>query len=429
MTFPPPVATQIGCADPIGAQERAYLDALRSAQAYTVADDQLELQDAAGTTTLIFTLQAAEDAAPTSTDTADATATSSSADLDGSMWKLQKLQGKDLIEGTNVTLEFAGERASGYAGCNAYGGTYSAGDAGALSLVEISGTTRGCLAPEGVMEQESTYLETLTEVATYKVNGANLEIHNAAGDTILTFAPTQRFAMNPADLVGTQWRLRSFNGQDLPADTLYTLSFTSDRDASGSTGCRRYIATYEAQGDTLQLPNTEITAIDCMRPRSQGQEIDFLSGFTFGVQYRLSADQLEVFPVEGGTLVWEPLREDAAVTPKPTVWMLQGFVEGETTTPVPPGTTSTLSFDEDTLRAQGTLSGSTGCNTYRGSYTYGETFAIEPLATTRMACEPAVQEQEQRFLDLLQNVRTYSLDEQLLLQTQDGRGLIFAAQE
>jgi heat shock protein HslJ len=37
-------------------------------------------------------------------------------------------------------------------------------------------------------------------------------------------------------------------------------------------------------------------------------------------------------------------------------------------------------------------------------------------------------EQEQRFLDLLQNVRTYNLEEQLLLQTEDGRGLLFAAQ-
>jgi putative lipoprotein len=393
---------------------------------YSLNDERLELQDAAGTTTLIFAPQAQEDASPTSTETAEATAVTSP-DLDGSAWVLQKLQNKDLIESTNITLEFDGERASGYAGCNGYGGTYNAGD-NSLSLGDITATQRGCLAPEGVMEQESTYLETLTEIATYTLNGANLEITNAAGDTLLTFAPKERFAMNPGDLVGTQWRLRSFNGQDLPADTQYTLSFTSDRDASGSTGCRQYTAAYAAEGDSLRFPSTEMTAIDCMRPRSQGQEIDFLSGFTFGVQYRLSADQLEMFPVEGGTLVWEPLREDASTTQEATVWTLQGFAEGETTTPVPNGTTITLSFDEDTMGEQGTVSGSAGCNTYSADYTYAETLTMSSPVTTRIACEPDVMEQEQRFLDLLQNVRTYNLEEQLLLQTEDGRGLLFAAQ-
>jgi heat shock protein HslJ len=103
-------------------------------------------------------------------------------------------------------------------------------------------------------------------------------------------------------------------------------------------------------------------------------------------------------------------------------------VEGETTTPVPNGTTITLSFDEDTLGEQGTVSGSAGCNTYSADYTYAETLTMSSPVTTRIACEPDVMEQEQRFLDLLQNVRTYNLEEQLLLQTEDGRGLLFAAQ-
>lgn len=364
----------------------------------------------------------------TTTDTPNVTAaTPSSTTLDGSAWVLQKLQGKPLTEGTNITLKFAKGRVTGYAGCNAYNGTYTNGKANALTVSGITATQRKCSDQEGVDQQEATYLKTLSDLQTYQIAGNNLEIRTAAGDTQLSFTPRQRFAANPAALVSTQWQLRSFNGQDLPAGALYTLNFTSPHDASGSTGCQRYLATYEAEGDELRFTNTDTPSVDCMRPRSQGQEIDFVSSFTFGMQYRLSPDRLEMFPAEGGTLVWGPLKE-ADMAKKITVWTLQGFLENGITTPPTNGVTMTLQFDDDTLRPQGTLSGSAGCNTYHGGYTYKDTFTISPLATTRKACPPAVMDGERRFLDLLQKVRTYRLDEQLVLQTQDGRGLVFVVQ-
>ena len=60
------------------------------------------------------------------------------------------------------------------------------------------------------------------------------------------------------------------------------------------------------------------------------------------------------------------------------------------------GTTLTATFTADAV------SGSSGCNTYNGSYTLdGDALKIGPLATTRMACAPAIMDQETLFLAAL----------------------------
>jgi heat shock protein HslJ len=67
----------------------------------------------------------------------------------------------------------------------------------------------------------------------------------------------------------------------------------------------------------------------------------------------------------------------------------------------------TLAFAED-----GTVSGSTGCNTFSASVTIdGTSLEFGPLATTRMACtDPAVNEQEQAFLLAMEDVTSYTID-------------------
>lgn len=69
-------------------------------------------------------------------------------------------------------------------------------------------------------------------------------------------------------------------------------------------------------------------------------------------------------------------------------------------------TVMTLQFASD-----GTLSGSGGCNRFNGAFTaVGEDIAIEPLATTMMACEPAVMEQETLFLTALQGAKSFAVN-------------------
>ncbi|WP_322994156.1 META domain-containing protein [Castellaniella sp.] len=87
---------------------------------------------------------------------------------------------------------------------------------------------------------------------------------------------------------------------------------------------------------------------------------------------------------------------------------------------------------EMTLESDGRISGSGGCNRIMGQGKLdGETLTIGPLAGTRMACPPAVMEQEDRFLKTLEEVKGWRVEtEQQKLHLLDGAGetlLIFSA--
>jgi heat shock protein HslJ len=61
--------------------------------------------------------------------------------------------------------------------------------------------------------------------------------------------------------------------------------------------------------------------------------------------------------------------------------------------------------------ADGKISGSAGCNRYSGTYTVsGNNITIaSPLATTMMACEQAVMDQESAYLKALGDAKTYAV--------------------
>ena len=108
--------------------------------------------------------------------------------LEGSEWVLTSLNGNEPIAGSTVTLKFEKDQLGGSGGCNSYGGKYTVGSDGKLSVSEVVQTEMACMDPAGVMEQESQFGQTLTQAASFQMNGDNLEIKNAAGEIILVFA-------------------------------------------------------------------------------------------------------------------------------------------------------------------------------------------------------------------------------------------------
>jgi heat shock protein HslJ len=75
------------------------------------------------------------------------------------------------------------------------------------------------------------------------------------------------------------------------------------------------------------------------------------------------------------------------------------------------GSASTLQFEADNR-----ISGSTGCNRYFGHVFIGtEEFSVSGMGSTRMACVPALMEQESQFLDALQDARRYGISQTVLI--------------
>jgi len=112
--------------------------------------------------------------------------------LAGTEWELVTLKGKELIEGTAITLNFTDEYLGGQMGCNGYGGTPDTGKyrtiGGIFSLdFPFAVTVQLCADPEGIMEQEKTYIEALMNATHFQIVDNRLEFENKAGKTILIF--------------------------------------------------------------------------------------------------------------------------------------------------------------------------------------------------------------------------------------------------
>jgi heat shock protein HslJ len=100
-------------------------------------------------------------------------------------------------------------------------------------------------------------------------------------------------------------------------------------------------------------------------------------------------------------------------------WYLVSLQDANGSAPVVPGTMITAFFD-----GQGSVSGTSGCNDYRASYSSGgnTTLLVGPPTSTKRACTSpeGVMAQEARYLAALQAARLYSVDG--LLRLADVRG-------
>jgi len=84
--------------------------------------------------------------------------------LDGTEWQLVTLNRQAPLAGTVITARFSQGQISGSSGCNSYFGSYTLRGS-ALQIQGLGGTEMACLEPQGVMEQEQIFLQTLGEVA------------------------------------------------------------------------------------------------------------------------------------------------------------------------------------------------------------------------------------------------------------------------
>ncbi|WP_416666533.1 META domain-containing protein [Egbenema bharatensis] len=106
-------------------------------------------------------------------------------------------------------------------------------------------------------------------------------------------------------------------------------------------------------------------------------------------------------------------------------WRLVSITESATPTPMVPPQTTELTADFSGDR----ITGSGGCNRFMGGFTTaGEQLNVGPLATTFMACEAAVMDQEMRYLAALQGAQRYEVDDQgqlaIFYQTEQGTGIL-----
>lgn len=224
-------------------------------------------------------------------------------------------------------------------------------------------------------------------------------------------------------LEGGTWRLTALPGfaalDDLPRPP--TVRFASGQ-VAGFGGCNNYTGGYRLDGDRLTIERVASTMMACPEPASSVENA-FHRAFAGSFRIAVERDQLTATADSGAMLRFlrEPPPQLAGVEWKVTSYNnnRQAVVSVMGEPPI------TLSFKE------GQVSGSAGCNSFRGSYkTQGKNVEFGPLATTRRACAEPLMTQEQEFLAALASAVTWSIDGKVLdMHRADGERAIWAVAE
>jgi heat shock protein HslJ len=176
----PVVTSATDCPEALRAQEEAVIMALTTASTYKIEGDTLLISNPDNSQRAAF-----EKIAPLT--------------LEGTSWVLNAYndgQGAIVapIGGTQVTAEFeAGGNLSGSAGCKSYSATYEATE----QTIQISppvSTKMLCAQPEGVMDQETRYLQALEKATAYRNFGIALVLYDENEQPLKTYTSSSLIA-------------------------------------------------------------------------------------------------------------------------------------------------------------------------------------------------------------------------------------------
>ena len=386
--------------------------------------------------------RADEDAAKPAPEESTVSASPSRAQVDpalvGTEWLLTSLDGDELLPKTEITLEIDKEGAGGSSGCNLYGGEVDKMADGSFVWPGAGMTDIGCSG--GVARQETRYQNLLDEVEAYRIEGDRLEMMNGDGQTRLVFEQEVQWRSDPAKLVGTSWVLRSTDGEEPLRGSVPTVRFDSEKALSWYDGCQNFEGRYSVTENDLTVPSYGVVGGSCMKPEAfEDLEGSCVVAF-FGPEgdYRLRDGLLEIRTEAGeSTSILEPIAEGEEPKQKGTPWELRYFVEDGEKTPAVGEPPITLTFDRGTLRDEGTMFGSTGCNDYRVAYEHpiarngpDRLILADPTVTKRKCAPNAAARDEERFLGTLRDVSYYPAvmaSGRMTLDTEDGRKLVFSA--
>jgi heat shock protein HslJ len=381
--------------------EAEYLSTLANVARYEVIEDsRLELANTAGETVLIFTSDAR-------------------LPLDATSWSVTELNGEPVIDATDIHFTLRAGEISGSGGCNQFGGRYAADESGAFSASELFWTEMGCIEPEGAMEQEQAFFETLAAVTTYQhdADAGTLTLLDAEGQPRIVAVTRDEQA--GASIFGSPgWVLARLGNQELDDDTLITIRFDASQ-FSGTAVCSGYSGVFESDPEGV-ISRTTMTPdeITCHTAGESALANEYLTAFAAAKQYRISGGMLDMLDASGEVLFsYRPAIADHDL--EGTYWELTTLRGDENI----PGTLVTAEFSD------GYLLGSGGCNEYGSPYIVPErgVIIIPQAVMTAMGCPepPGIEEQERAFHDALQDVRGYEVGEDSLeLLDSDGQVLM-----
>jgi heat shock protein HslJ len=203
--------------------------------------------------------------------------------------------------------------------------------------------------------------------------------------------------LGPVTDIDGEWILQrgTVGGQPLQLVEGATVSLRIDgSEVGGTAACNHYGGEMERDGDRITIGALSMTEMGCPEP-IMGLEAAYLDGLSRvdtavrgGNQLRLTGPATE--------LDFTLLQPTPDADPVGTLWRLESLITGDAVSSV---------FGEPTLllAEDGTVSGSTGCRSFGGSYTLdGDELEIADLVVDLRACDEQSAGQDGQVLRLLE---------------------------
>lgn len=194
------------------------------------------------------------------------------------------------------TILFSDDGAGGTSFCNHYGGTYTIGDGGALTIVPGAMTEMACEEP--LMSLESAFIAALAKVSGYRFDGDALVL---VGDVELKFEAEQ-----PVPLVGTTWQIDGLVDGDIASSLIAGTDayITLDADGmEGNGGCNGFISVYTLEGEELSFGPIETTEMACAEPGMTDQEAAILRALTSTAGFEIQGTSMTLKDASGAPVM------------------------------------------------------------------------------------------------------------------------------
>lgn len=224
-------------------------------------------------------------------------------ELDGRAFLSTAVDGQTLVEGTQVRLDFDGDRLGVAPGCNSAGGTWALD--GDTLVAEDMATTEMACEPAALMEQDTWVIELLTARPTLALDGDTLTLAGtvAGGDVTITF--TDREVADPdRPLEGTAWTLESLISADavssVPAGMRVPTLAVTDGRLELDTGCNTGGADVTVSDTDLTTAGIVLTRMACADPAAQDVETQIAAVLEGTSTYTIEADVLTIMQGDQG---------------------------------------------------------------------------------------------------------------------------------
>lgn len=227
----------------------------------------------------------------------------------------------------------------------------------------------------------------------------------------------------PASILGA-WKLTAYGPVNDPVPAVENaeagLTFNEDGTVTGTSGCNGLGGDYTVQDDQITFGKFVSTLMACEEPLMAQEE----------AAHRVMTDTA-TYKIEGSTLTITNndnvlvFTRGTLSTPESAVligaWRLTSYGPRETLSSALEDVQAGLTFNAD-----GTLTGTSGCNEFGGNYTVdGNEIALTEIVSTLMLCDTPIMGQEEAMYQVLSELVAFHVEGNTLTIMKNGRLLVF----